>query len=108
MSDYQNPSGPEQPGGPAAEPQQAGSVGVLEKPEVKPSKNDGDNERFAHYVRGGRQVAGRMVIALCGKVWIPTRNPKDFPVCPTCKAILEASKNHGKGWPFRGDDGDKN
>ncbi|MBV7363540.1 DUF3039 domain-containing protein [Actinomycetaceae bacterium TAE3-ERU4] len=104
MSEHDIPAAPSQPGSPAGEPQPAGSVGVLEKPEVKPKKGDGDNERFAHYVRGDRKVAGRMVVALCGKVWIPTRDPKNFPVCPTCKAIYESSKNNGKGWPFSGGD----
>jgi hypothetical protein len=30
---------------------------------------------------------GTPVIALCGKVWIPGRDPKNFPVCPKCKEI---------------------
>jgi hypothetical protein len=29
------------------------------------------------------------VIALCGKVWVPGRDPKKFPVCPECKEIYE-------------------
>ena len=98
------PSGPNEPLGPA-EPSTAGSVGVLEKPAVDPKKGDGDDERYAHYVRSGKSPAGRMVIALCGKVWIPTKNPKDYPVCPTCKAIFESSKKNGRGWPFNGDSG---
>jgi hypothetical protein len=32
-------------------------------------------------------VMGTPVIALCGKVWIPGRDPKNFPVCPACKEI---------------------
>jgi hypothetical protein len=27
------------------------------------------------------------VIALCGKVWVPSRDPQRFPVCPECKEI---------------------
>jgi uncharacterized C2H2 Zn-finger protein len=27
------------------------------------------------------------VKALCGKIWVPTRDPEKFPVCPTCKEI---------------------
>jgi hypothetical protein len=29
------------------------------------------------------------VIALCGKVWVPGRDPKKFPVCPVCKEIYD-------------------
>ncbi len=34
-------------------------------------------------------VSGTPVIALCGKVWVPSRDPKRFPVCPDCKRIYE-------------------
>jgi hypothetical protein len=26
---------------------------------------------------------------LCGKVWVPVRDPARFPICPTCKEIYE-------------------
>ena len=32
-------------------------------------------------------VLGTPVVALCGKVWVPSRDPQKFPVCPECKAI---------------------
>jgi hypothetical protein len=32
-------------------------------------------------------VQGVPVEALCGKRWIPNRNPDRYPVCPTCKEI---------------------
>ena len=32
-------------------------------------------------------------LANSGKVWVPGRNPKRYPICPTCKEIAEA-----KGW----------
>lgn len=51
----------------------------------------GDHERFAHYVRKEKivesAVTGKPVIALCGKKWIPSRDPNKFPICPTCKEI---------------------
>lgn len=51
----------------------------------------GDHERFSHYVKKEKivesAVMGTPVIALCGKVWIPGRDPKNFPVCPACKEI---------------------
>jgi hypothetical protein len=55
------------------------------------SHGDGDHERFAHYVRKGKIVesalTGGALRALCGKVWVPSRDPKKFPICPTCKEI---------------------
>ncbi|RAE85288.1 DUF3039 domain-containing protein, partial [Burkholderia multivorans] len=35
-------------------------------------------------------VTGTPLIALCGKVWVPTRDPERFPVCPKCKEIFES------------------
>jgi hypothetical protein len=32
------------------------------------------------------------VIALCGKVWVPGRDPEKFPVCPECKAIYDGMR----------------
>ena len=53
----------------------------------------GDHERFSHYVRKEKivesAVMGTPVIALCGKVWVPGRDPQKFPVCPDCKRIYE-------------------
>jgi hypothetical protein len=53
----------------------------------------GDHERFSHYVRKEKivesAVLGTPVIALCGKTWVPGRDPEKFPVCPTCKDIYE-------------------
>jgi len=57
-----------------------------------PVTSDGDHERFAHYVKKGdivrSAVEGVAVEALCGKRWIPDRDPQRFPVCPTCKEIM--------------------
>jgi len=53
--------------------------------------DDGDHDRFAHYVRKAdivrSNVEGVPVQALCGKVWIPNRDPDKYPVCPTCKEL---------------------
>ena len=56
----------------------------------------GDHERFAHIVwTPGRNAAvvltearvlGIPVTALCGKRWVPSRDPARFPICPECKA----------------------
>ena len=56
----------------------------------------GDHERYSHYVKKNKivesAVMGSAVIALCGKVWVPSRDPERFPVCPTCKEIYEKLK----------------
>jgi hypothetical protein len=55
------------------------------------SSDDGDHERFAHYVEKSKivesAVTGSPVKALCGKVWIPNRDPSRFPICPECQEI---------------------
>lgn len=60
---------------------------------------DGDHERFSHYVPKDKlmkaMVEGTPVVALCGKVWVPTRNPEKYPVCPECKEVWE-SLNPGR------------
>lgn len=55
--------------------------------------DEGDHDRYSHYVKKDKILAsalsGKPVIALCGKVWTPGRDPEKFPVCPTCKEIYE-------------------
>jgi hypothetical protein len=57
---------------------------------------EGDHERFSHYVPKDKlteaMVMGTPVVALCGKVWVPSRDPERFPVCPECKEIWESLK----------------
>jgi len=70
-------------------------VGVLEK-ESLASTEDCDHERFSHYVDKNKitesAVTGKAVRALCGKKWIPNRDPQKFPICPTCKEIFARLK----------------
>ncbi len=66
--------------------------------------DDGDHERFTHIVLEGytpkdgefvaiensvvdAMVNATPVKALCGKVWVPGRDPAKYPVCPTCREI---------------------
>lgn len=62
--------------------------------------DDGDHERLSHYVAKNKlteaMVMGTPVVALCGKVWVPSRNPDKYPVCPECKEIWE-NLNPGSG-----------
>ena len=78
----------------------AGGVDVLDR-ELEKLLNegqleDGDHERFSHYVKKNRimdsALSGSPVRALCGKVWTPGRDPEKFPVCPECKKIYESMK----------------
>ena len=69
--------------------------------DVRPvvSNVDGDHERFAHYVRArGRdaealvleaRINGLQVEALCGKKWVPSRDPQKFPICPECAKLAQ-------------------
>ena len=69
--------------------------------------DEGDHERFKHLVlegytpKDGEFVAlGNSVVegmvnatpvrALCGKLWVPGRDPQKYPLCPTCKDIAES------------------
>ncbi|MDP4634316.1 MAG: DUF3039 domain-containing protein [Pontimonas sp.] len=65
----------------------------LEKLLNEEQVEDGDHDRYSHYVKKDKilksALSGKPVIALCGKVWVPGRDPEKFPVCPTCKDIYE-------------------
>jgi hypothetical protein len=66
-------------------------------PEIRPDRIDtdgGDHDRFAHYAKKAdvnrAYVTGEAIVALCGKKWVPSRDPSRYPVCPTCKERKEA------------------
>ena len=81
-------------------PETAGGTDVLDREleELLDQEQleDGDHERFAHYVQKDKilesALTGKPVIALCGKVWVPGRDPEKFPVCPDCKKIYDKLK----------------
>lgn len=63
------------------------------RPAGQPQLDDGDNDdRHSHYVRKEdimrSAVDGAPVVALCGKTWVPGRDPEKFPVCPACKDMM--------------------
>lgn len=68
---------------------------------------DGDHEKQSHIVLesarlGGAEertqfasvtaayIEGTPVEALCGKVWVPSRDPKRYPVCETCLDVARS------------------
>src|SRR5690625_2700282 len=86
------------PSEPASQP--SSGTSVLEREELREAE-PGDSERFSHYVKKDKimssALSGQPVVALCGKVWTPGRDPKKFPVCPRCKEIYEDLKAGGDG-----------
>ncbi len=70
-------------------PEEESDTDLLTKPDLK--VDDGDHDRFAHYVKKGKivesAISGKAVRALCGKKWVPSRDPEKFPICPVCKEI---------------------
>lgn len=69
-----------------------------------PVTDDGDHDRFAHIVYPKEKileaaVTGTPVIAMCGKVWVPNRDPDRYGVCGTCVETFE--RVLGRPWPFR-------
>ncbi len=68
---------------------------TVEETRPLPSRgDDGDHERFSHYVPKSTlmqaMVEGTPVRALCGKLWVPSRDPQRFPVCPECRERWES------------------
>jgi len=86
---------------PQDEPSTQGGTSVLEREETREETQPGDHERFAHYVRKEKimqsAMSGKPVIALCGKVWVPGRDPGKFPVCPRCKEIYDGLRDPQDG-----------
>jgi hypothetical protein len=79
-----------------------------------PVTDEGDHERFTHIVLegytpkegdfvalGNSVVEGMInstpVTALCGKVWVPGRDPQKYPLCPTCREVATSL-----GWSLPG------
>ena len=58
---------------------------------AQPDLDAVDHDRFAHYVRKQDAtrgyILGQAITALCGKTWIPYRDPERYPICPTCAEL---------------------
>ena len=89
----------------ALSPATAPQVGTRPADLTDPTQED-DHERMAHIVLEGFRddrdefvaagtsvvegiVNGTPVRALCGKTWVPGRDPRRYPLCGTCKEIAE-------------------
>ena len=42
------------------------------------------------------RITGRPVVALCGKVWVPKRDPSKYPICPECRRIYDRMMGEGE------------
>jgi len=43
------------------------------------------------------RIYGTPLEALCGHVWVPSRDPKQLPLCEECKAIYEMYRTFNDG-----------
>ena len=43
------------------------------------------------------RIYGTPLEALCGHVWIPSRDPKQLPLCEACKSIYETYRAFNEG-----------
>lgn len=81
-----------------------GTVDVPDAREHTAPAEPGDHEKLAHFVPADQLadaiIFGTPLTALCGKTWVPTRDPKQFPVCPDCKAAWEGARidESNPGW----------
>ncbi len=54
----------------------------------------GEHDVFSHYANKYKMLESRVngtpVKALCGKTWVPWRDPKKYPLCPTCAELYES------------------
>lgn len=83
-----------------------GTTATLDRDVEEQLTEPGDHERFSHYAPKAKimesMVTGTPLVALCGKVWVPSRDPERFPVCPVCKEIFEQMPEG----PSEGSDGE--
>lgn len=64
---------------------------IDEKTEIS---EPGDHDTFKHYAHidqiNESMLNGTPVTALCGKVWVPTKDFAKYPLCQTCKDIFDS------------------
>ena len=88
-----------------ATPLTGGQVDVIEETERVPETGE---PSAAHIVKTepGESAAAKVLEAriygtpleaLCGHVWIPSRDPKQLPLCEACKSIYEMYRAFNEG-----------
>jgi hypothetical protein len=69
-------------------------IDVLEEVSSESITDNSEEKKFAHYAektsvtRG--YILGTPVVALCGKLFIPSRDPEKLTICVECKEILDS------------------
>jgi len=67
---------------------------ITQADEATETLETGDHDHFSHIVYPADKVTeaiinGTPVTALCGHTWVPSRDPKKYPVCETCKDVYD-------------------
>ncbi len=56
--------------------------------------DENGDKAYAHYAEAASvtegYVMGTPVMAICGKIFIPSKNPERLQICPSCKEIMDA------------------
>ena len=69
--------------------------------ELAVNTSTGDHDVFAHYVErdliAEATIMGWPLVALCGKVWVPFRDPEKYPICPICQDMLDGLEDLADG-----------
>jgi hypothetical protein len=50
------------------------------------------------------RIYGTPIEALCGHVWVPSRDPKQLPLCQACKEIYDMYREFNEGLNERPDE----
>jgi hypothetical protein len=50
------------------------------------------------------RIYGTPLEALCGHVWVPSRDPKQLPLCEACKSVYELYRSFNDGLNERPDE----
>ena len=50
------------------------------------------------------RIYGTPIEALCGHVWVPSRDPKQLPMCEECKSIYELYQSFNDDLPDKPDE----
>lgn len=65
---------------------------IMENP-ITDITTENDEPDTAHIIAKEDQmrgyVLGEAVLALCGYVFVPTRDPKNYPMCEACKEEVQ-------------------
>ena len=74
------------------------AIETIEQPVTSHGGTDNTPE-VAHLCRkedvARAYVTGEAIEALCGHIWVPSRDPEQYPVCPRCVEERDRLNNAG-------------